>query len=106
MLNDDWEDAANRCLGLLLSGDTPPDLPGILPADEQDTLLLVFNAGTEEIVFRTPEATRPFAWQCILDTTQPKRPKGTLNQIAGQPFRAEPRSVYVFTLAPSQEHVS
>ncbi|MDJ0835413.1 MAG: glycogen debranching protein GlgX [Acidobacteriota bacterium] len=100
-----WENTANRCMGMLVSGDTPPGLPGVLPAEDEDTLLIVFNAAEHEQMFRTPEGASPYVWQCILDTTNPMRPKGTLNQIAGRPFQAEPRSIYVFTLAPLQEQV-
>jgi len=87
----DWEDPRARCLGLLLAADVPA-------GEHDETLFMVFNADRNALSIRTPKALIPASWQCLLDTFEPSRPRGTLCVHAGEVFQAEPRSLYVFQL--------
>ena len=67
MAATDWNDPARRALGMLLDGD------GILERDTRgdlitgDTLLILLNAGPEDVLFTMP-ARPPSAWTCLIDT--------------------------------------
>lgn len=104
MQPENWHDAEECCLGMLLAGDAGKS-SGHREALKDDTLFVVFNATDKEIVFTTPEAKVPLSWQCILDTWMPLRPKGTMNVIGGRAFRATPRSLYAFAMQRHQEPV-
>jgi len=105
MTPDDWENPANRALGMVLAGDLGSDHPdlGFVP---DDALLCVFNAEPEPVVFHTPEPRKPRGWSCSLDTASPERPAGAMVVAAGEPFTAEPRATYVFILQPEHQEAS
>ena len=98
MNSADWGDEAACCFGMLLAGDAHP--PHRKP-DDQETLLIVLNANTQAKSFRVPKARSAISWRCLLDTFNPKHPPGGINVMGGDHFEAEARSLYVFSLQPT-----
>ena len=97
MKPDDWKDGRRRVLGLVLAGDAGRPYCSE-EAASWDTLLIVFNANPDPMVFRTPEPANRQSWNCILDTHKPKRPMGTMRVPGGETFSAAACSIYVFAL--------
>ncbi|MBA3489637.1 MAG: glycogen debranching enzyme GlgX, partial [Longispora sp.] len=88
----DWAERDAKQLGMLLSGD------GIDVREERgepiqdDTLLILFNGGTEPASFRMPVATPNAVWEVEIDTAAPKPAKPRV--IHGRkPLRLAPLSV-------------
>lgn len=64
-----WHDPAARCLGVLLAGDATAANPSTAAAVAPcDTLLLLFNAGAEAVLFRLPEVRNATGWRFLLAT--------------------------------------
>jgi glycogen operon protein len=88
----DWADASRRALGLLLDGDA------IAEADAQgnrvtgETLLILFNAGAEEVEFLLPEHQDIRQWDCIVTTSAGPAPDGR----AGSTWRLDASAAAVF----------
>ncbi len=80
--NEEWHQADARCLGMLLAGDvsghqqeeTPlksgKGARSAVPAQSDESLLIIFNAQAEDVVFALPES--PGRWECILTTASPE----------------------------------
>jgi glycogen operon protein len=71
MTHDDWETGYARSLMAFLNGEAIPD-PG--PRGEQivdDSFLLLFHAGHEQIAFTLPPEWLGEAWAFVLDTGDP-----------------------------------
>ncbi|WP_444677007.1 glycogen debranching protein GlgX [Halomonas sp. E19] len=90
-----WEDPATRSLGLLLDGRARPS--GIRRAGDDRSLLLLFNAQPEPLVFLLPDVPRGSGWICRLDTclskTQVPEPWPF-----GERYQMEGRSLTLFEL--------
>jgi len=84
MNEQDWLDPARCWLGILLAEPLPD---GAEPADE-DTVLVLLNAGEQVIEFMLPDSAAFDGWRCVLATGP--APEGTLYKLA-----LEPRAVYV-----------
>ena len=85
MASEDWHDGDRRALGVELGGDQ---------AGGGDRLLILVNAGREEVRFMLPTGG-PEGWSAVLDTAVPSgapRNPGRL-LTAGGTFAAESRSV-------------
>jgi isoamylase len=71
MTGQDWETGYARSLAVFLNGEAIPD-PG--PRGEQvvdDSFLLLFHAGHEDIAFTLPPKWLGEAWALVLDTADP-----------------------------------
>ncbi len=94
MTGDDWRRPDLRNLGLLLAGD------GLIEEDPRgrpvrdDNLLLLLNAGAEEIAFSIPR-TPPYArWQVLVDTAFPGGHRGDgRNFHSGERYPLQARSM-------------
>ncbi|MFP3515151.1 glycogen debranching protein GlgX [Pseudomonas sp. SIMBA_077] len=71
MTPEEWEDPQNRCLGMLLDGRT--QISGVQRAGADATLLIIVNAGHDNLDFSLPEVANGSSWLCILDTTDPEK---------------------------------
>ncbi|GBE10187.1 glycogen debranching enzyme [bacterium BMS3Bbin12] len=94
MTGDDWRRPNLRNFGLLFAGD------GLIEEDPRgrpvrdDNLLLLLNAGTEEIAFPIPR-TSPYArWQVLVDTAFPGGRRGNRRNFhSGERYPLQARSV-------------
>jgi isoamylase len=69
MTPQQWQDAAARCLGLLLDGRAQPS--GIRRRGSEATLLLITNAHHDVVVFTLPKAQGGRVWLRLVDTNRP-----------------------------------
>jgi pullulanase/glycogen debranching enzyme len=83
---------------MLLAGDAPRPNHANSSGNQDTTLLVVFNAESQPVTFRTPATAVRHNWTCILDTFSPERPAGTMSVVAGESFTAEAHSLYTFSL--------
>ncbi|MFO1371646.1 MAG: glycogen debranching protein GlgX [Candidatus Competibacteraceae bacterium] len=93
-----WQEAKARCFGMLLAGDageyfTPDGYP-----ENNDTLLIVFNAGSDQVPFHLPTVKDASGWRCLLDTVNPQQTAGAVVLPANNDFTVEPYSVVVLAL--------
>lgn len=94
MTGDDWRRPNLRNFGLLFAGD------GLIEEDPRgrpvrdDNLLLLLNAGAEEIAFPIPR-TSPYArWQVLVDTAFPGGRRGNRRNFhSGERYPLQARSV-------------
>jgi glycogen operon protein len=102
LMDEDWTAPENHCMGMRVSG---------LAADEgtahgpDDTLLLLLNAGGEEVAFTLPvPGMEGHLWEVLLDTTreggQPGIAPGTYEEGRNYPLTA--RSLALLRRAPSE----
>ena len=84
MSEGDWQDAGRRCVGMLLAEYLPAEH---VRADE-DTVLVILNAGEQALDFKLPDSGGLAAWRCVLATSD--APVGRLHSIL-----VEPRATYV-----------
>lgn len=69
-MNDEaWSDAHAKCIGMLLDGRAQPT--GLMRYGSLSTVLLLFNAAHEDVVFTLPSVAHGQSWRHILDTFQP-----------------------------------
>ncbi len=84
MRADDWGDTGRRCVGMLLA----EHLPGEHVRADEDTVLVILNAGEWPVDFVLPDSGRLSAWRCVFATTNV--PVGRLHTVP-----VEPRATYV-----------
>jgi glycogen operon protein len=84
MTDEDWADAGRRCVGMLLA----EHLPGEHMRADEDTVLVILNAGERLLDFVLPDSGGLSAWRCVFATTD--APVGRLHVVP-----VEPRSTYV-----------
>jgi glycogen operon protein len=97
MKQEQWDDAATRCFGMLLDGRAPET--GIRRRGELATLLIVFNAWQDVVKFRLPEANGGPSWQLRLDSNLPEEPREDARFEAGREYEVTGRSLVLFQLA-------
>ena len=71
MSDAEWNQAASRCLGVYLAGDTLLETDGRGQRLMDDNLLLLINAGHEDVAFTLPEFAGHYSWDVLLDTFDP-----------------------------------
>jgi len=98
MAPEHWHDHTARCLGLLLAGDADSFTTLDGQSQQDDTLLLLFNAYVGSVPFRLPDIQRDVHWRCLLDTAHPELETGGLSVAAGSIYHLEPRTMTVFSL--------
>ncbi|MBC7461514.1 MAG: glycogen debranching protein GlgX [Thermoleophilia bacterium] len=71
MQTDDWNDAEERCMGMLIDGQATDEVDERGHSAKGDTLLMVLNSGGGARKFTMPTMDRRGAWEVLLDTTNP-----------------------------------
>jgi isoamylase len=95
MTKVDWNDGGTRCLGMFLNGEgiTTPDERGRRIID--DSFVVLFNAGHEDLEFKLPPPRFGAQWLCELRTDG----EGGETHTAGEPVRLASRSLVVLRRA-------
>ena len=71
MTEEDWNNAENRCIGLILSGDAVDELDSRGNRISDDTFLILLNAHHEAVRFHFTRAqSQSRQWQVVLDTRE------------------------------------
>jgi glycogen operon protein len=70
MAPQQWQDAAAKCCGVLLDGRA--QMSGIRKRASEATLLLIFNAHHDVVVFTLPKAPGGRDWRRLVDTNLPE----------------------------------
>jgi glycogen operon protein len=66
-----WQDAAAKCVGMLLDGRAQPT--GIKKRGDDASLLLIVNAHHDIVEFTLPRVAEGKHWVCLIDTNAPQR---------------------------------
>jgi len=69
MTDEAWSDANAKSIAMLLDGRAQPT--GLVRFGSLSTVLLLFNASHEDVVFILPSVAHGKSWRHILDTFQP-----------------------------------
>ena len=88
-----WHDPERRTLGMWLAGDAP-DLthPSLEPVNANTVLILV-NAGFEDVDFRLPVVPRPHRWSLSFDSSRPEQLEGRVQLGGRRLYRLAGRSI-------------
>ncbi len=103
MTDDDWETGYARAVGVYVSGSSIPTTDAYGERVLDDSFLLLFNAGHEEIKWTIPGPEWSRRWTVDLDTADPRRgAQRTVNARPDQQIEVAGRSLIVLrsTLAP------
>jgi isoamylase len=73
MQEGDWNNAGNHVLGMLIYGDATDDTDDRGRPIKGDTMLVVVNAGTEEVHFTLPKMSDTMVWMKLVDTAHPEQ---------------------------------
>ena len=92
MRDEQWDDGAMRCFGMLIDGRAQPT--GIRKRGGDATMLLAFNAAENPVEFRLPETPGADAWTRMLDTNQPEAGQDLFEM--GAAYLIGERSLVVF----------
>jgi isoamylase len=95
---EQWDDAAMRCFGLVIDGRAQAS--GIKRPASDATLLLVLNAHHDVVNFILPEIPDGDKWTCLLDTNMPVRDELPAYS-AGETYQVTGRSLLLFALDAS-----
>jgi isoamylase len=74
MLAEDWQAPENRCVGLLLVGETVEPMPTHQTRQPDDPVLLILNAQSQAVSFVLPALQEPGVWEVLLCTDTPLVP--------------------------------
>ena len=75
MTDEEWNTHFVRCFGMLLNGQAMLEWDELGQPVHDRTFLLLFNADQNLIPFQLPVSARAAAWELILDTSAPERPR-------------------------------
>jgi glycogen operon protein len=92
---ESWNDPGERCFGMVLDGRAQPT--GIVRPGSDATLLLIFNAYHDVVVFTLPQVPGGNRWKCLVDTNMPDRPDEP-TFTPGNSYEVTGRSVLLFVL--------
>ncbi|TKI05319.1 glycogen debranching protein GlgX [Martelella alba] len=95
MTEETWNDAGLKSIGMLLDGRSQPT--GLLRVGSLSTVLLLFSASHEDVVFTLPEVPHGYGWRHVFDTYQPD----DINEHSfafGDAFTCPSRTVALFEL--------
>ncbi|HZT88854.1 MAG TPA: glycogen debranching protein GlgX [Stellaceae bacterium] len=98
-----WQDGNARCVGLLMDGRAQPS--GIPRRGSEATLLLVFNAHHDVVVFQLPEVTGGRDWVRLVDTNLPDEDEEFEDAARlefGHNYEVTGRSLLLFLLRPER----
>ena len=71
MIHDDWHNAANHALGMLILGEAADETDGRGRLIKGDTLLLLVNGGASEVRFTLPPVEGEGVWLDVVNTGRP-----------------------------------
>jgi glycogen operon protein len=95
MADENWSDENARCMGVIFDGRA--QATGLRRMASDATLLMVFNAHHDMVVFMLPEITGGARWELLLDTNRPEQ-----DEIApfefGHRYEVTARSFLLFAL--------
>jgi len=92
---ESWSDPGERCFGMVLDGRAQPT--GIVRPGSDATLLLIFNAYHDVVVFTLPTVPGGRHWRCLVDTNIPERRDEPVFA-AGDTYQVTGRSLLMFVL--------
>ena len=98
MREEEWADAALRCVGMLIDGRAQPT--GIGKRDEDATLLIVLNAHHDPIRFTLPASRGGGHWSLLIDTNDADETEES-RFTAGDTRCLTPRSLVLLALQPA-----
>jgi isoamylase len=98
MSEADWRNEQLRCLAVYESS-SPTDLPDGAEPNVDQSLLLLLNAGTEQVNFRLPPPARHARWNLVLDTSYPNLAAPRRFRGGGR-YELGPRSLAVLEYPP------
>jgi isoamylase len=92
-----WQEGWRRCFGLRLAGDAIEEVGERGQRITGDTLMILFNAGDDDVPFSLPATRRGMQWRRHIDTASLR----TKNESAGNPtiYPLRARSMAVLRLA-------
>ena len=93
MTDADWADPERRALGVLLDGHAIAETDTHGRPIVGDTLLILLNAGADEVTFTMPRR-KGRRWERLIDTADPDGPTARVD--AGAEWRVSGRSAAVF----------
>jgi glycogen operon protein len=97
---ESWNDPGERCFGMVLDGRAQPT--GIVRPGHDATLLLIFNAYHDVVVFTLPQVSGGNRWKCLVDTNVPERPDEP-TFTSGDRYEVTGRSFLLFVLENGPE---
>ena len=71
MTTEEWSDAANHVVGMLIRGEATDDIDERGRTARGTAILLLLNGGARSRSFALPTMERPGAWIQLLDTAHP-----------------------------------
>ena len=97
-----WHDSGVHCIGMLLTGDALEVADPQFPAEVDDTLLIILNAGDKDGSFKLPEIAgynneRSY-WSCLLNTALSSHPVDEKVVIMSREVVVRARSVCLLAL--------
>lgn len=95
MTNGDWQSGNLSALGLIKAGDNLKNIKKETKPKFDNTLMILMNAGTEEIEFIIPLNGVSRIWEIVIDTSSPGT-RGSAGRIgSGEQYRMLDRSLAV-----------
>ncbi len=94
---EQWNDGNARCMGLVLDGRARPT--GIPRKGSDRTLLLVFNAHDDVVLFKLVAMPGGAGWLCLVDTNQPDLDPAPAFDIDAE-YEVTGRSLLLFEMIP------
>jgi len=93
-----WQDPAARCVGMLMNGRAGPDIgpDGVSLVD--DMLLILLNAGENQLPFVMPKLPAGSAWRRVLDTSASELGDDSTTHANGAAYDMPARAVVLFAL--------
>jgi glycogen operon protein len=71
MTDEDWHDAGCRSVGMFLNGEGIQARGTMGERVVDDSFLILFNAGADDVDFALPDEAWGMRWRQLLDTWQP-----------------------------------
>ncbi|MPZ97810.1 MAG: glycogen debranching protein GlgX [Dehalococcoidia bacterium] len=68
-----WAEGWRRCFGLRLAGDAIEEVDYLGRPIVGDTLMIVFNAGDDDVEFQLPSHRRGLRWHLVIETARNRR---------------------------------
>jgi isoamylase len=99
MTKRDWERGDGHTLGVFLNGDEIPDLTDHGERVHDDSFVLLFNAGPEDVTFTLPTAAFGDAWELELATADPAAAPGSVRYDARSEVTVTSRSLVLLKRA-------
>jgi glycogen operon protein len=100
MTRRDWERGDGHVVGVFLNGDEIPSPDERGDPVRDDSFLVLFNAGGEDVSFRLPARRFGAVWELELSTAEPGRERGAWRLRTREEARVVARSVLVLRRVP------